>query len=87
MELPHCDLFDQTATVSARLTTSDEFEPQHLSNLAWAFAKLRIQDKELFAALALGAKLKLHAFGAQNLASLAWAYATLGLNEHRAFLL
>ena len=52
-----------------------EFEEQHLSNTAWAFAKAGHKAPALFEAIAREAQGRMGEFNAQHLANTAWAFA------------
>ena len=55
------------------------FDPQGLSNTAWAFAKAGHEAPALFDALSAEAvRRQLGAFNAQSLSNTAWAFATAG---------
>ena len=55
----------------------NDFQPQNLSNIAWALATVKHSDHRLFAALAREAGQHLHEFKAQALANTAWAFAAV----------
>ena len=55
----------------------NDFNPQHLSNTAWAFAKAGHASQELFKAISAEvARRRLADFNPQHLANTAWAFAT-----------
>jgi len=55
------------------------YDPQHLSNTAWAFAKAGHASHELFNAISAEAvRRRLGGFNAQDLSNTAWAFATAG---------
>ena len=54
------------------------FNPQSLSNTAWAFATAGQSDAPLFAALARLADRRVGEFDMQSLANMAWAFAMAG---------
>ncbi|CAN0048100.1 unnamed protein product [Ectocarpus fasciculatus] len=66
----------------ARRTTETlrAFKPQELSNTAWAYARLYVQDPRFWSALQKQAKRMLDGPGmrAQEIANLAWALAVMG---------
>ncbi|EFJ51245.1 hypothetical protein VOLCADRAFT_87862 [Volvox carteri f. nagariensis] len=61
------------------------FEPQGVSNTAWAFARLGFHSPQLFQALSAAALHKIEGFTAQGLSNLAWAMATAGHVQPRLF--
>ena len=61
------------------------FEGRNLANIAWAFAKLHINDVALFTAISSAAIDKMGSFNAQELANTAWAIATLHINDGALF--
>ena len=61
------------------------FEGRGLANIAWAFAKLHINDGALFTAISRVAMGKMGSFNAQELANTAWAFATLDINDDALF--
>ena len=65
-------------TRAAELRLSD-FKVQNLSNTAWAFALARLQNAQLFAALARTAELRLADFKVQGLTNIAWVFATVAM--------
>ncbi|KAJ1447109.1 hypothetical protein M885DRAFT_404876, partial [Pelagophyceae sp. CCMP2097] len=71
-------LFERVAAAAPPLIVSGAFKPQELSNLAWAFAKLRVRAPRLLDVIARACILERAALKPQALANLAWAYATLG---------
>ena len=54
-----------------------DFNVQHLTNTAWAFATASSSDAQVFAASARAAVLRLSDFHVQALANTAWAFATM----------
>lgn len=64
------------------MTKIINFDPQNLSNTAWAFATLGVYDKPLFDAIAAAAIRMLAEFDMQSLANMAFAFATLYLSHH-----
>lgn len=54
---------------------SEEFAPQNLSNMAWAYATAMHASLKLFAALAAEASDRLDELNSQDLANMAWAFA------------
>lgn len=52
-----------------------EFNPQNLSNTAWAFTTLVLTDSELLETLRLAAVLQIWEFTVQELAGIMWAFA------------
>jgi RAP domain len=80
----HCHIKDHQAPPSlldaiarAALVRIDEFNPQALSNTAWAFAKLNHGAPALFDAIESAAPACIGDFTPQNLANTAWAFASL----------
>mmetsp|Transcript_20318 Transcript_20318/g.63830 ORF Transcript_20318/g.63830 Transcript_20318/m.63830 type:complete len:724 (-) Transcript_20318:284-2455(-) len=69
-------LFATVAAVS--IEHIDQFNPQELGNVVWAFATAREPAETLLDAVADVAGRKLPRFIPQNLANVAWAYATAG---------
>lgn len=68
-----------TSSAQTALTNIDEFEPQHISNLLWGFAKLNFKPpKPLLTAAALRCLSHVNLFKGQELANLAFAFASLG---------
>jgi hypothetical protein len=65
-------LFNDIAEEAA---ARDDFTPQGISNILWAFATVARLDQELFSHLAVLAKASLDEFSSQALSNLAWAYA------------
>ena len=62
------------------------FNPQDLSNTAWAFAKAGISALDLFEAISAEAlRHGLGGFNPQNLSNTAWAFATAGISAHDLF--
>ncbi|CAE7854229.1 unnamed protein product, partial [Symbiodinium microadriaticum] len=57
------------------------FEPQNLSNTAWAFAALRIEDAELMHILAGKIFQKIRLCSCRDLASISWSFARLHLES------
>ena len=55
------------------------FEPQHLANTAWGFAKTDFIDRLLFVAIAAEALKRIVNFNSQNMANAVWAFATAGV--------
>ena len=66
------------AVARASLRRCREFDSQHLSNTAWAFAKACRPVPALMCAIAAEATKRVHKFNPQELANTAWAYATAG---------
>ena len=62
------------AAIPAR-AWSDEFAPQNLSNMAWAYATAMHASPSLFAALAAEAAERVEELNSQDLANMAWAFA------------
>jgi len=62
-----------------------KFNPQSLSNLAWAFAALGVAAPSLFKAIAAEAHAQIREFNPANLSILAWAFAKLGILAPRLF--
>ena len=54
-----------------------EFDAQAIANTTWAFSKLDLLNKLLFAALVRAAERHMGEFNAQNIANTACAFATL----------
>jgi len=48
-----------------------ELQPQHLSNMAWAFAKIQYMEANFFAGICKQSLKQIDQFGAQNLGNLA----------------
>ncbi|CAE8642497.1 unnamed protein product [Polarella glacialis] len=75
-------LFHMVAEVAIpKLQPPVEFNPQEMSNMAWAFGRVTVEDPKLFKAFAIAAVPRLRNFTTQNLSNMAWAFATLGLAE------
>ena len=61
------------------------FEPQGISNTAWAFATAGQKNEPLFAASARAAEQRMKEFKAQEISSTAWAFATAGQKNEPLF--
>merc|ERR1711967_31125 len=62
------------------------FNPQELSNTAWAFATAGHASPELFKAISAEAvRRRLGGFNEQALSNTAWAFATVGISAHDLF--
>lgn len=70
-----------SAISAASLPRLDQFTPQSLGNLAWAYAMLGIWDTTLLKAIASAALPKLKLFSPHDLAYLSWALAQFGLRD------
>ena len=79
-------LLDALAKAATVGSTIDEFKPQELCNLVWAFATLRRPCATLFDAAARSACKQLSNFSAQGLSQTLWAYAKLGHAQPALFL-
>jgi hypothetical protein len=64
----------------------DDTDPQALSNIAWALAVLKHEDRAFMGELLAVAKAQLPAFKPQELSNTLWAAATLGLPLPPSFL-
>eukprot|EP00933_Yihiella_yeosuensis_P037535 TRINITY_DN3149_c0_g1_i3.p1 TRINITY_DN3149_c0_g1~~TRINITY_DN3149_c0_g1_i3.p1 ORF type:complete len:309 (-),score=47.39 TRINITY_DN3149_c0_g1_i3:522-1448(-) len=62
-----------------------EFSSRQLSNTAWAFATLAVDDESLMSALADQARTRIEDFAARDIANTAWAFATLGISDAPLF--
>ena len=58
-----------------------QFNPQELSNLAWAFAAIMAFDDPLFESIAQRAVEIIQEFDAQNVSNSFWAFASLILKD------
>jgi len=58
-----------------------EVRPQGLANIAWAYSKLGMRNKELMEAIAAESIKKITDFDPQNLSNMAWAFAKLGMTH------
>lgn len=58
------------------LACIDDFKPQEIANIMWAFSKASVPSPELFGAVAASAPAKLRDFKPQELSNTAWAFAT-----------
>ena len=67
-------LFDALAEASVR--SAEEFDPQAISNTAWAFATAKHTAPTLFDALAEASVRIAHDFAPQEISNTAWAFAT-----------
>lgn len=78
-------LLDTLAEAAISNGTIDEFKPQELCNLLWAFATLRRPHAALFDAAARSASCRMETFSAQGLSQTVWAFAKLELASPRLF--
>ena len=71
--------FDMLAEEVLSFDNLDEFLPQHLSNISWANANVKVPNSQLFEKVAdhIVALNNLHNFKPQELSNTLWAYATL----------
>jgi len=58
-----------------------KFDPQNLSNLAWADAQFGYRNDPLLAAISAESRAKISAFTPQELANTAWAYDQLKFRD------
>merc|ERR1711967_151964 len=73
------ELFKAISAVAGRRQL-DNFNPQHLSNMAWAFATAGHASPELFNAISAEAMRRgLGDFNPQGLSNMAWAFAVANL--------
>ncbi|CEM07025.1 unnamed protein product [Vitrella brassicaformis CCMP3155] len=63
------------------LQRSSKFLPRHLSNAAWALARLGVRDDELYELLSRQAIGRLRKFQPQEMSNMLWAYATIGQRD------
>ena len=61
------------------------FEPQHIANSAWGFAKTGSTKRRLFEAIAAEVPRRVVDFNSQELANTAWAFATSGVAAPHLF--
>ena len=78
-------LLDTLAEAAISNGTIDEFKPQELCNLLWAFATLRRPHAALFDAAARSASRRMETFSAQGLSQTVWAFAKLELASPTLF--
>lgn len=64
---------------AAAITNITEFDPQELSNTAWAVSRFSWQNPPLLDALSASSILTIHEFSSQNLNNPAWSLAVLGV--------
>eukprot|EP00966_Prymnesium_polylepis_P110535 2557200-Prymnesium_polylepis.1 len=64
----------------------DEFKPQEVTNLVWAFATLKRRHGKLFEAFADVATRRMAEFSPQGLSQTVWAFSKLNLAKHSLLL-
>jgi len=69
------------ASAAINSISDSALQPQNLSNLAWAFAKLAFSHAPLLAAISAAAIRRLEEFRSQELANTAWSIATLSFAD------
>jgi hypothetical protein len=69
----------------AAISRRNDFKPQELSNLLWAYATVGIIDQRLFTSIAPAVKSVLGQCNSQNIANIAWAYAVANVNDPSLF--
>ena len=87
------DLGDSLAATSAAVRGAgvgkqfcvDDFNPQALADMKWAFAKSGLLDAQLFATWARGAESCVGAFVPEGFADTAWSFLTAVLREAQLF--
>lgn len=79
-------LLDALAEAAAVGSIIDQFKPQELCNLLWAFATLKRPYAALFDAAASSACKRIGSFSAQGLSQTLWAFAKLGHASPALFL-
>ena len=74
------------ALAEAALARPQEFKPQELTNLLWAFATLKRRHARLFEALGEVATGRMGEFTPQGLSQTVWAFSKLNLSKHSLLL-
>ena len=82
---PEESLLDALADAACANSTIDDFKPQELCNLLWAFATLRRPHAALFETASHSASKRITMFSAQGLSQTLWSFAKLGLATHSLF--
>jgi len=79
--------FDMLAEEILRYDNLDEFLPQHLSNILWAYANVKVSNSQLFKKVGdhIVTMNNLDEFWPQALSNTLWAYATLDEQHTKLF--
>ncbi|CAE8670102.1 unnamed protein product [Polarella glacialis] len=81
-----CDHAVLTALAHEADKKLQHFQPQELANIAWAVARLKLQEERtLVLNIGQWSSAKVQNFKSQELCNLAWALATLGLQDSQHF--
>jgi hypothetical protein len=81
----HPKLFSKFADHIASLDDLEQFKPQELSNLLWAYATVGIIDSQLFTSFAPAVQSVLGRCSSQDLSNVPWSYAVSNVNDHLLF--
>eukprot|EP00579_Thalassiosira_antarctica_P012125 CAMPEP_0201911798 /NCGR_PEP_ID=MMETSP0903-20130614/2629_1 /ASSEMBLY_ACC=CAM_ASM_000552 /TAXON_ID=420261 /ORGANISM="Thalassiosira antarctica, Strain CCMP982" /LENGTH=282 /DNA_ID=CAMNT_0048446599 /DNA_START=243 /DNA_END=1091 /DNA_ORIENTATION=- len=79
MELKSDHLFEKLANVFVAMQYDNEYIPQEISLILWAYARAGNLNKNLFTSMERTAKSKLAECNCQDLATIAWSYTVVNV--------